>query len=266
MAAVRITARVSGGGAGPRTLCHRPGPAPPPVFCPQGSQQVAAVSSVCPATPFQSVPPTVSQTPVIAATPVPTITANVTSVPVPPAAAPPPPATPIIPVVPPTPPVVKVSFPGPGWGSGGALSLPWAQAAPGTAGLWTGPIRPWGGPRFPTATFGAAGHTAGEGGWAGTPASLAPVVQTGSRRGVQEGTLGFPAVGAGRAAAASVHAPPWLHWEPPLQDPTRSTCFPRGPWPAGTAEGPAPADVHRLLRFDPHSNPRGQAVFPPSFR
>nr|XP_020735106.1 bromodomain-containing protein 3 [Odocoileus virginianus texanus] len=72
-----------------------------------GSQQVAAVSSVCPATPFQSVPPTVSQTPVIAATPVPTITANVTSVPVPPAAAPPPPATPIIPVVPPTPPVVK---------------------------------------------------------------------------------------------------------------------------------------------------------------
>ncbi|XP_055255414.1 bromodomain-containing protein 3 [Moschus berezovskii] len=72
-----------------------------------GSQQVAAVSSVCPATPFQSVPPTVSQTPVIAATPVPTITANVTSVPVPSAAAPPPPATPIIPVVPPTPPVVK---------------------------------------------------------------------------------------------------------------------------------------------------------------
>uniref|UniRef100_A0A8D0YPE1 Bromodomain-containing protein 2 n=1 Tax=Sus scrofa TaxID=9823 RepID=A0A8D0YPE1_PIG len=72
-----------------------------------GTQQVVAVSSVSPATPFQSVPPTVSQTPVIAATPVPTITANVTSVPVPPAAAPPPPATPIIPVVPPTPPVVK---------------------------------------------------------------------------------------------------------------------------------------------------------------
>ncbi|XP_055126423.1 bromodomain-containing protein 3 isoform X1 [Symphalangus syndactylus] len=72
-----------------------------------GTQQVAAVSSVSPATPFQSVPPTVSQTPVIAATPVPTITANVTSVPVPPATAPPPPATPIVPVVPPTPPVVK---------------------------------------------------------------------------------------------------------------------------------------------------------------
>ncbi|XP_049752803.1 bromodomain-containing protein 3 isoform X1 [Loxodonta africana] len=72
-----------------------------------GTQQVAAVSSVSPATPFQNVPPAVSQTPVIAATPVPTITANVTSVPVPPAAAPPPPATPIIPVVPPTPPVVK---------------------------------------------------------------------------------------------------------------------------------------------------------------
>lgn len=72
-----------------------------------GSQQVAAVSSVSPATPFQNIPPTVSQTPVIAATPVPTITANVTSVPVPPPAAPPPPATPIVPVVPPTPPVVK---------------------------------------------------------------------------------------------------------------------------------------------------------------
>ncbi|XP_051022372.1 bromodomain-containing protein 3 isoform X2 [Acomys russatus] len=72
-----------------------------------GTQQVAAVSSVSPATPFQNIPPTVSQTPVIAATPVPTITANVTSVPVPPAAAPPPPATPIVPVVPPTPPVVK---------------------------------------------------------------------------------------------------------------------------------------------------------------
>ncbi|KAK2114952.1 Bromodomain containing protein 3 [Saguinus oedipus] len=64
-----------------------------------GTQQVAAVSSVSPATPFQSVPPTVSQTPVIAATPVPTITANITSAPVPPAAAPPPPATPIVPVV-----------------------------------------------------------------------------------------------------------------------------------------------------------------------
>ncbi|TEA29668.1 hypothetical protein DBR06_SOUSAS510263 [Sousa chinensis] len=63
----------------------------------KGVDQVAAVSSVSPATPFQSVPPTVSQTPVIAATPVPTITANVTSAPVPPAAAPPPPATPIIP-------------------------------------------------------------------------------------------------------------------------------------------------------------------------
>ncbi|XP_045878937.1 bromodomain-containing protein 3 isoform X2 [Meles meles] len=72
-----------------------------------GTQQVATVSSVSPATPFQSVPPAVSPTPVIAATPVPTVTANITSVPVPPAAAPPPPSTPIIPVVPPTPPVVK---------------------------------------------------------------------------------------------------------------------------------------------------------------
>uniref|UniRef100_G1TQT7 Bromodomain containing 3 n=1 Tax=Oryctolagus cuniculus TaxID=9986 RepID=G1TQT7_RABIT len=49
-----------------------------------GTYQVAAVSSVSPAAPFQNVPPTVSQTPVIAATPIPTITANVTSVPVPP--------------------------------------------------------------------------------------------------------------------------------------------------------------------------------------
>lgn len=90
----------------PRSL-----PVQPPVLS-SGTQQVAAVSSVSPATPFQSVPPTVSQTPVIAATPVPTITANITSVPVPPAAAPPPPATPIIPVVPPTPPVIKVSVQG----------------------------------------------------------------------------------------------------------------------------------------------------------
>lgn len=121
-----MRARVSAGGAllapgGPwlegmvpaasRSIAGRAGSVQPPFLCPQGTQQVAAVSSVSPATPFQSVPPTVSQTPVIAATPVPTITANVTSAPVPSAAAPPPPATPIIPVVPPTPPVVKVSFP-----------------------------------------------------------------------------------------------------------------------------------------------------------
>uniref|UniRef100_A0A7N4PIM4 Bromodomain containing 3 n=1 Tax=Sarcophilus harrisii TaxID=9305 RepID=A0A7N4PIM4_SARHA len=72
-----------------------------------GAQQAAAVSSVSPPTPFQNVPPAVSQTPVIAATPVPTITANVPSVTVPSTVAPPPPATPIMPVVPPTPPVVK---------------------------------------------------------------------------------------------------------------------------------------------------------------
>ncbi|XP_045145292.1 bromodomain-containing protein 3 [Echinops telfairi] len=72
-----------------------------------GTQQVAAMSSVSPATPFQNVPPAVSQTPVIAATPVPTITTNIATVPVPPSAAPPPPAAPSIPVVPPTPPVVK---------------------------------------------------------------------------------------------------------------------------------------------------------------
>ncbi|XP_049629593.1 bromodomain-containing protein 3 [Suncus etruscus] len=72
-----------------------------------GPQQVAAVPSVSPATPFQNVPPTVSQTPVIAATPVPTITATATPVPAPATAAPPPPTTPVIPVVPPTPPVIK---------------------------------------------------------------------------------------------------------------------------------------------------------------
>ncbi|XP_025917793.1 bromodomain-containing protein 3 isoform X3 [Apteryx rowi] len=72
-----------------------------------GAQQAVAVSSVSPPAPFQNVPPAVSQTPVIAATPVPTITANVPPVTAPPAAAPPPPAAPIMPVVPPTPPVVK---------------------------------------------------------------------------------------------------------------------------------------------------------------
>ncbi|NXF76765.1 BRD3 protein, partial [Sclerurus mexicanus] len=72
-----------------------------------GAQQAVAMSSVSPPAPFQNVPPAVSQTPVIAATPVPTITANVPPVTAPPAAAPPPPAAPIMPVVPPTPPVVK---------------------------------------------------------------------------------------------------------------------------------------------------------------
>ncbi|NWS14390.1 BRD3 protein, partial [Pachyramphus minor] len=72
-----------------------------------GAQQAVAVSSVSPPAPFQNVPPAVSQTPVIAATPVPTITATVPPVTAPPAAAPPPPAAPIMPVVPPTPPVVK---------------------------------------------------------------------------------------------------------------------------------------------------------------
>ncbi|XP_041262983.1 bromodomain-containing protein 3 isoform X2 [Onychostruthus taczanowskii] len=72
-----------------------------------GAQQAVAVSSVSPPAPFQNVPPAVSQTPVIAATPVPTITANVPPVAAPAAAVPPPPAAPIMPVVPPTPPVVK---------------------------------------------------------------------------------------------------------------------------------------------------------------
>ncbi|XP_042334902.1 bromodomain-containing protein 3 isoform X2 [Sceloporus undulatus] len=79
-----------------------------------GTQHPAttAVSSVSPPAPFQNVPPSVSQTPVIAVTPVPTITANITPITSPPAAAPPPPpppppAAPIMPVVPPTPPIVK---------------------------------------------------------------------------------------------------------------------------------------------------------------
>lgn len=78
-------------------------------FRSKGAQQAVAVSSVSPPAPFQNVPPAVSQTPVIAATPVPTITANVPPVAAPAAAAPPPPAAPIMPVVPPTPPVVKVN-------------------------------------------------------------------------------------------------------------------------------------------------------------
>ncbi|XP_063172166.1 bromodomain-containing protein 3 isoform X2 [Candoia aspera] len=77
-----------------------------------GAQHTAAtaVSSASPPAPFQSVPPSVSQTPVIAVTPVPTITANVMPIAAPPATPvppPPPPATPIMAVVPPTPPIVK---------------------------------------------------------------------------------------------------------------------------------------------------------------
>ncbi|XP_013921193.1 PREDICTED: bromodomain-containing protein 3 isoform X2 [Thamnophis sirtalis] len=77
-----------------------------------GTQHPAAtaVSSASSPAPFQSVPPSVSQTPVIAVTPVPTITANVTPITAPPATPvlpPPPPAAPIMAVVPPTPPIVK---------------------------------------------------------------------------------------------------------------------------------------------------------------
>lgn len=140
---------------------------------------MAAVSSVSPATPFQNVPPTVSQTPVIAATPVPTITANVTPVPVPPAAAPAPPMAPIIPVVPPTPPVVKVSVLGceAGWvlctgqGGAGGAQLPFLGHCP-RASMWY--VWLWSGLSVWEATAPnakeeteaqvAAGHTAGEGG------------------------------------------------------------------------------------------------------
>ncbi|XP_061460310.1 bromodomain-containing protein 3 isoform X6 [Rhineura floridana] len=78
---------------------------------PTGAQHPPALSSVSPPTPFQNAPSSVSQTPVIAATPVPTITANIAPIAAPPATAPlpppPPPATPIMPVVPPMPPIVK---------------------------------------------------------------------------------------------------------------------------------------------------------------
>ncbi|XP_072841154.2 LOW QUALITY PROTEIN: bromodomain-containing protein 3 [Pogona vitticeps] len=72
----------------------------------------AAVSSASPPASFQNVPPSVSQTPVIAVTPVPTITTTLAPVASPPATVPPPPpppapAAPIMPVVPPTPPIVK---------------------------------------------------------------------------------------------------------------------------------------------------------------
>ncbi|XP_036382188.1 bromodomain-containing protein 3-like [Megalops cyprinoides] len=73
-------------------------PAGPPSA---GSQQVAAVSSGSPPSTFPSTPPQVSQTPVIAATPVPTITSNASPVQAPP------PAAPMMGVGPPAQPVVK---------------------------------------------------------------------------------------------------------------------------------------------------------------
>ncbi|KAJ7308221.1 hypothetical protein JRQ81_008742 [Phrynocephalus forsythii] len=80
-----------------------------------GAAATAAVSSVSPPGPFPSTPPSVSQTPVIAVTPVPTMATNLAPLASPPAAVPPPPppppqaapAAPVLPVVPPTPPIVK---------------------------------------------------------------------------------------------------------------------------------------------------------------
>ncbi|XP_069097667.1 bromodomain-containing protein 3 isoform X3 [Pleurodeles waltl] len=66
--------------------------------------QQTVVSSVSLPAPAQTVPPVISQTPVIAATPVPNLPTNVTPVPTP---SPPVVAPPQIPVVPPAPPVVK---------------------------------------------------------------------------------------------------------------------------------------------------------------
>lgn len=75
----------------------------------KASSQTSAISTVSPTVQLTNIAPLVSQTPVIAATPVPTITANVT-VPVAAAAPPPPPPAapvPVAPVVPPAAPVVK---------------------------------------------------------------------------------------------------------------------------------------------------------------
>ncbi|CAH2316689.1 bromodomain-containing 3 isoform X1 [Pelobates cultripes] len=73
----------------------------------KGTTQAPAVSTVSPTVQLTNIAPLIAQTPVIAATPVPTITANVAQ---PAAAAPPtPPAAPVqvTPVVPPAPTVVK---------------------------------------------------------------------------------------------------------------------------------------------------------------
>ncbi|PIO35734.1 hypothetical protein AB205_0188380 [Aquarana catesbeiana] len=75
----------------------------------KAAAQASSVSTVSPTVQLTNIAPVVSQTPVIAATPVPTITANVnpsatTTAPQPPAAAP----VPVASVVPPPAPVVKV--------------------------------------------------------------------------------------------------------------------------------------------------------------
>ncbi|KAM5145722.1 bromodomain-containing protein 3 isoform 2-T7 [Mantella aurantiaca] len=74
----------------------------------KAAAQASTISTVSPTVQLTNIAPVVSQTPVIAATPVPTITANVnpsatTTAPQPPAAAP----VPVAPVVPPAAPVIK---------------------------------------------------------------------------------------------------------------------------------------------------------------
>ncbi|KAG8447539.1 hypothetical protein GDO86_014877 [Hymenochirus boettgeri] len=75
----------------------------------KGTTQTSTVSSASPSVQITNIAPVVSQTPVIAATPVPTITATVAPA-APPAAAPPPQPSapaPVVPVVPPAAPVIK---------------------------------------------------------------------------------------------------------------------------------------------------------------
>ncbi|KAM4662547.1 bromodomain-containing protein 3 isoform 2-T2 [Discoglossus pictus] len=72
----------------------------------KGATQASTITSVSPTVQLTNIAPLVSQTPVIAATPVPTITANVAPPPAP--VVPPPAASVPVPVVPPVPPVVKL--------------------------------------------------------------------------------------------------------------------------------------------------------------
>lgn len=242
---------------------------------PEGTQQVAAVSSVSPAAPFQNVPPTVSQTPVIAATPVPTITANITSVPVPPAAAPPPPTTPIVPVVPPTPPVVKVSIPKAGGPSGEVgRSMPHKVpeldriGVPGVLLMFGEALcadeeteaRGWlevtqlvragldSSPSF--CGLVAVTFTARQSGWGRHAAAW--------RAGEDPGEKGVVAVV--RACGPSLPLPP----EPPVG--LLWSGYPASVGPAEPLESPTCLwrDTHAyyLLQFDPHSHPLGQTVVP----
>lgn len=306
--------------------CPGAWPAQPPVLS-SGSQQVAAVSSVSPATPFQSVPPTVSQTPVIAATPVPTITTNVTSVPVPPTAAPPPPATPIIPVVPPTPPVIKVSVQGSsgfpdldggwrGWAGGDSAAAPGhrlcACRASGACDFWMFLARPVMQTRQPRlggcrshgwrgqaalepqllcpdtralAVHGARWGRRARGGWEGPGPSCPAHTRIFSHQRGEGHRLPLHRVPL-RVSTCTFISPLALlplclpaRSSPPRLSPRPGTFHVGLPWPVWarrrcsarlglSAAVPLPpssraaTDMCHLLRFDPRSDPLGQAVFP----